>query len=403
MLEYFTYKKVKKHNAQKKAKQEAEQAKTSADDSTTADEIDYGTAKLLKGKKRDDGSGKVDVVLHEDDERFIEDLLAEHDGPAPPLPPRINVADIDWPSDNEAAVAAESSKKNETATKDAAAAKTEKKGNRLSMFFTRHKKSAAEDGLKPEDAALTTTEAEREKKDLGRVLDNLDLTAKNNKIVPGGDASAILQKFTQVFKDLVNGVPTAVDDLTSLIEDRDGAISKGFDKLPSSLQKLVTQLPDKVTASLGPEILAAAAKSQGIKTDTDDGLKGTAKKIFLPQNITELVTKPGAVVAMLRAIVEALKTRWPAFIGMNVLWSVALSLLLFVLWYCYKRGREVRLEREKTENTIEDADRFEELPDDPTLPAPPRTEVTPPEETTATSSSRELTEGEVVATSSKTK
>lgn len=333
MLEFFTYKKVKKHNAQKKAKQEAENARVSGDDSTTADEINNGTSRLLKGKERDDGSGHVDVVLHEDDERFIADLLAEHDGPAPPLPPRVDVSDIDWHSDNEAAIAAEVSKKNEAAaaaaTKDDATAKTaavaaaDKKPNRLSMLFSRHKK--AEDGLKPEDAQLTVSEAEREKKDLGNVLDRLNLTAKNNKIVPAGEASALLARFTQVFKDLVNGVPTAVDDLTSLVEDRDGAIAKGFEKLPSSLQKLVTQLPDKLTSTLGPEILAAAAASQGIKADTDDGLKGTAKKMFLPQNITELVTKPGAVVAMLRAIVEALKTRWPAFIGMNVLWSVALS------------------------------------------------------------------------------
>ncbi|TQV96070.1 hypothetical protein V2A60_003483 [Cordyceps javanica] len=401
MLEYFTYKKVKKHNAEKKAKQEA---KASADDFTTADDIDHRTAKLLKGKERDDGSGKVDVVLHEDDERFIEDLLAEHDGPAPPLPPRVNVADIDWPSDNEAAVTAEAAKTSEAAAKEQP--KADKKPNRLSLLFSRHKK--AEEGLKPEDANLTVAEAEREKKDLGNVLDRLNLTAKNNKIVPGsggGDSAALLAKFTQVFKDLVNGVPTAVDDLTHLIEDRDGTIAKGFDKLPSSLKKLVTQLPDKVTATLGPEILAAAAKSQGITASTDDGLKGTAKKIFLPQNITELVTKPGAVVAMLRAIVEALKTRWPAFIGMNVLWSVALSLLLFVLWYCYKRGRETRLEREKTEMTtddaIDDSHRFEELSDDPMLPAPSRAEITAPEETTAASSSRELTEGEAVATSSK--
>ncbi|KAM0742302.1 hypothetical protein ACQRIT_002479 [Beauveria bassiana] len=402
MIEYFTYKKVKKHNAQKKAKQEADNAKASTNDATTADDIDHGTAKLLKGKERDDGSGDVDAVLREDDERFIANLLAEHDGPAPPLPPRIDVSDLDWPSDNDAAAAAgpAAAEKNEVATKEEA--KADKKPNRFSLLFTRHKK--AEDGLKPQDAQLATTEAEREKKDLGNVLDRLNLSAKNNKIVPGGgDSAALLAKFTQVFKDLVNGVPTAVEDLTSLIEDRDGTIAKGFDKLPSSLKKLVTQLPDKVTATLGPEILAAAAASQGIKANTDDGLKGTAKKIFLPQNIIELVTKPGAVVAMLRAIVEALKTRWPAFIGMNVLWSVALSLLLFVLWYCYKRGREVRLEREKTENVIDGSDRFEELPDDPMLPEPSRAEVTPPEETTAASSSRELTEGEVVATSSKAK
>ena len=44
--------------------------------------------------------------------------------------------------------------------------------------------------------------------------------------------------------------------------------------------------------------------------------------------------------------------------------------LMFVLWYCHKRGREVRLEKEDKEKPIADSDLVEELPDDPTLPAP---------------------------------
>lgn len=47
--------------------------------------------------------------------------------------------------------------------------------------------------------------------------------------------------------------------------------------------------------------------------------------------------------------------------------------LLLVLWYCHKRGREVRLERENSERNgppIDGAARVEELPDDPMLPAP---------------------------------
>lgn len=43
-------------------------------------------------------------------------------------------------------------------------------------------------------------------------------------------------------------------------------------------------------------------------------------------------------------------------------------MLLFVLWYCYKRGREERVEREKSENVVEAGPRVEELPDDPALP-----------------------------------
>lgn len=45
---------------------------------------------------------------------------------------------------------------------------------------------------------------------------------------------------------------------------------------------------------------------------------------------------------------------------------------MFVLWYCHKRGREVRLEREKSasETPIDGSSRIEELPDDPLLPGP---------------------------------
>lgn len=46
------------------------------------------------------------------------------------------------------------------------------------------------------------------------------------------------------------------------------------------------------------------------------------------------------------------------------------TVLLFVLWYCHKRGREVRLEREKSESAVDGSSRIEELPDDPALPAP---------------------------------
>jgi hypothetical protein len=50
--------------------------------------------------------------------------------------------------------------------------------------------------------------------------------------------------------------------------------------------------------------------------------------------------------------------------------NVISLVLMLMLWYCYKRGREVRLEREKTESAIDGSDRIEELPDDPQLPAP---------------------------------
>lgn len=351
MLEYFSYKKFKKYKEEKDAKEvKKDDAKSEADgNKPVATKED-----VKEGVNHDSSSSESQAqkaVLKPEDERFLEELLAQDtDGPPPPLPPRIYTYDVDWHSSDEASIAEskkttddekeetgktpDAAKKEDGSAKaaekaDKAKEKTEKKPNRLSLLFTRSKKPVddpkSSDSLKPEAEDVTPKEAEREKKDLTRVLDRLSLSAKNNTVVSESNGSSdLLQRFTQVFKDLVNGVPTAYDDLTKLIEDRDGSINKLFDKLPDSLKKLVTQLPDKLTTTLAPELLAAAAESQGIKV-VEGGMKGTAKRMLMGQNLADLVKRPGAIVGMLKAIVEVLKTRWPAFIGMNVIWSVALS------------------------------------------------------------------------------
>ncbi|RGP65038.1 ring-like domain-containing [Fusarium longipes] len=383
MLEYLTYKKIKKNKAEKAAAaQEAAkkaEAESSVDPSHGRVPDFNNTANQRPGQhprrrsthqSQSSNTPPLSPVLDRDDEAWLRSIL-EDDSPAPPLPPRVNTPQIDLSSASESEIEAIKPPQEAHGKKDKKKDKqTEKQPNRLTALFTRHKKP--QDGLKPEDN-VAKPEAEREEQDLGNVLDRLNLQAKNNKIVAlSNESSELLSRFTQVFKDLANGVPTAYGDLASLVEDRDGAINRGFEKLPASLQKMVTQLPDKLTSSLAPELLAAAAESQGLKANTEKGLKDAAIDLLKPSNLTDLVTKPGAVVGMLKAIVNALKVRWPAFIGTNVLWSVALFLLMFVLWYCHKRGREVRLEREKStsETPVDGSSRIEELPDDPLLPGP---------------------------------
>lgn len=353
MLEYITYKKMKKHKAEKAAKEETSGSKT------------------MPPK---DGDEPETPVLDPADESFLERLLND-EGPRPPLPPRMKTPDVDWVSDldasstfgpgREEADAAKGKKKAAVLEKD----QDDSKPGRLSRLLSRRKKN--NELVKPED--LPADEKEREVSDVTRILDRLNLSTKNNKVVPlTSDSSDLLNRFTLIFKDLANGVPTAYDDLVNLIQDREGTLNKGFNKLPKSLQKLVMQLPEKVTGNFAPEIMLAAAHAQGIKAEKGTGLKDQAGKIFMPKNIMELVTKPGAVIGMLKAIVNALRVRWPAFIGMNVIWSVALFLLMFVLWYCYKRGREVRLEQEKNGGEpIDGSDRIEELPDDLMIEGPP--------------------------------
>ena len=139
-----------------------------------------------------------------------------------------------------------------------------------------------------------------------------------------------------VLKDLVNGVPTAYGDLESLLTNSEGQLQKSYSHMPSWLQKLVEQLPSKMTKGLGPEMLAAAAEKHGVNAKYANmaahGAEKAGLKVRVP-SLKDLVTKPGAIAGLLKAIMNFLKLRFPAFLGMNVLYSLALFgelLLLFL-------------------------------------------------------------------------
>lgn len=355
---------------------------------------DKSTTAIVISKPEHDPES-VAPVLDDEDEKFLEHLTTPSDCAggehvAPPLPRRVRTPDLSWDEDSESfrkldvVGKGKDSKEKDKGLKDKPAAK---KTNRLSIFMRKENQGRA-DKVK-EDAGLSVpadSEAARETNELTGVLDKLNLAARNNKAFSlSQESAALVRKFTLVLKDLVNGVPTAAHDLIALLQDADGTIARNFEKLPGSFKKLVTQLPDKLSTMLGPEMLATmAAEAQGISKEeakAKGGLKGAAKNVFLSKNLADLVTKPGAVAGMLKAIMNALKTRFPAFIGTNVLWSLAVFctlsalsdshlaslcgfgarflltcriVLLMVLWYCHKRGREVRLEREERAEVDED-------------------------------------------------
>ncbi|KAL8670353.1 MAG: hypothetical protein Q9224_007677, partial [Gallowayella concinna] len=152
---------------------------------------------------------------------------------------------------------------------------------------------------------------------------------------------------------------------------------------------LVKKLPSKMTQSIGPEMLAAAAEKQGINSKyMNKGAHAAEKmgmKVRVP-SLKDLVTKPGAVAGLLKTIMNFLKLRFPAFLGLNVLYSLGLfsprgqTVLLFVFWYCHKRGKEVRLEKERALTEQEMAELDERLAADDTTPRQTtRTTTTAPE------------------------
>ncbi len=325
-MEYFSYKKIKKHQAEKDVKE-----------------------------------GVQSPIISEEDEHFLTRVISA-EGTPPPLPDRPSFGpEAGDSTNNQAQMVVHDS--NGTAqpegngttepvldkepAKDKGKGKenekpTHKKSNRFS-FITRSltKKVSPplyrrrsiptntpqkKDSLSPKPA-VTPEEAASEEDDIIRVLNDLNLAAVNNRAFSlSKESQELVQKFTVILKDLVNGVPTAYDDLVHLLDDSQGTLAKSYDHLPSFLQKLITQLPTKLTGSLAPELLAVATEAQAFNTaSTSGGGLGAAAKSFLkPTSLKDLVTKPGAVVGLLKTIMNALKLRWPAFMGTNVLLSLGL-------------------------------------------------------------------------------
>ncbi|KAF2735070.1 hypothetical protein EJ04DRAFT_492377 [Polyplosphaeria fusca] len=238
------------------------------------------------------------------------------------------------------------SEKDGDKTKEPKDKKKEKASAKEKEKLAKDLHAAAESAKASEDQ-----ETQKEEQDLTAILDQLNLSAVNNRVFSFSEESQeLLEKFKLVLKDLVNGVPTAYNDLEKLLTDSESQLKKMFGNLPPFLQSLVKSLPTKISAALAPELMAASAEKPGFDAQQRMGTASAGIKSKKPKipSLKSLVTAEGAVATMLKSILNFLKLRFPAVLtGTNVLLSLAVFILLFVFWYCHKRGREVRLEGER--------------------------------------------------------
>jgi len=336
-------------------------------------------------------------VLSEEDEAFLNRITS--DGNAPPLPARPQITDaqialLDGAQNIALPDTPDEASEAPTISPDTDPKQTPSKRSTWSWLRrdSRSRQRTADDlqdiadkikspDAQPnEDRVVDDKEAKKEEEDMMIVLERLNLAAVNNRVFSVSDETQeLLQKFNQVFKDLINGVPTAYGDLESLLTNGDKQLQKTYNSLPSFLQKLIEQLPNTFTKGIAPTMMAAAAEraeKSGINMQTAGKAAGVAKKMgFKTPALKDLVGKPGAIAGMVRSIMTFLRARFPAFMGMNVLWSLALFILLFVFWYCHKRGWEEWLEKERepTEKEVtelEESYRNMNTSDIPTTTAP---------------------------------
>jgi hypothetical protein len=325
----------------------------------------------------------VEPVLDEEDQEFLERLTAiasEPEGEAPPLPTRpVQVTDDkgETRTGRDAQIAlmdgadkvalplsppevtAEGNEKGKEKAKGGLDRKKSvlsyfsidrfKKGDKDKMpkdktekLSEKERSKMADDLLAAAAAAKVAEEEEQKKenKELTEILDQLNLSAVNNRVFSfSKESEELLNKFTQVLKDIINGAPHAYNDLEKLFTDYDAQLKKMYGGLPPFLQNMVKSLPAKLTATLGPELLAAGAEKPGFDAKAA-GASSKSKKSKIPgiptiPSLKSLVTAQGAVATALRSIVNFLKFRFPMLAtGTNLIMSLAVFRKSLTLTLC---------------------------------------------------------------------
>lgn len=203
--------------------------------------------------------------------------------------------------------------KTKTKTKDA----SPEKPGRLYSLLHRDKKTTAT----ANDSAVA--EVDREAADLAKVLEDLDLSSANNRAFSfSKNSQNVVQDFSFILKDLINGVPTAYDDLRTLLDDKDNSLNRTYKQLPPFVQKLIAGVPKKVEAqAMG--MVNETQKAMGAKpSESGAGIMNIAQSFLGVATLKQLVTNPAGVKGALMTIMNALKLRFPAFLGSSVLMSL---------------------------------------------------------------------------------
>ncbi len=201
-----------------------------------------------------------------------------------------------------------------------------------------------EDGTIDEKAT-----AEQQEREVSVLLDNLNLSSINNRVFPlTQETQKLYSRFAQCLKDIINGAPTAYEDMDKLMKEAGPKLEEQWKQMPPFVQTLVKSLPAKMGGVVGPEMLAAVAsekpgedlkrrmaaassssgggESEGLNmpdVEVGEGEKKSKRRI---PGMKSLIGEKSAVAGMLRSVVTFLQTRFPLLASTT---NVVMSLAVF--------------------------------------------------------------------------
>lgn len=345
-----------------------------------ADYFSWDRAK--KNTERLERTNPKNPVLNESDEQFLQQVTS-HDAPSAPLPPS-DLAPKTQPTEPDSgSIALPKSTAEEEAELDqldGSRVSRDESGKRSWASYVpelptmpampsvpsmpnmpKWSSKNATSGDSATDAATTSDYPEGVKvtenikesddqKEVGVLLDKLNLSAINNRVFSfSNQTQKIYQDFTVVLKDMINGGPTAYHDMEKLFKENEGHLGELFAGMPPFVHTLVKNLPN----SIAPAMMSSSSGNEDVKTkvesasaqDSSESRDSKKQKRYVP-GLKHISEEKGAVASMLSSIVNFLKLRFPlAITGTNVVMSMSVLILLFVMFYCHKRGKETRLEQ----------------------------------------------------------
>lgn len=331
MLEYLAYKRYKAHKDKKLEAQQVEATSTEQVhiDSANPSSLNSTCGLADKGKE----TRREEDAINPDDEQFLEKSLGISAVETPmTLKDRIATVTSQWSNLRHRKTVKEAGVSSHS---ESESTPKEKGTGRSGLVGQAHSAESDDEVLLTEDLLA---DEETQRSQLQRVLDafSMNLTpsrgagtgmqqqAQTSKTIAermnetfkvstiNDKTKELLSEFVTILKDIQNGVPLAGHDLLAFFEKHTSDLKAANDSVPSFIKTLVLKL-----------------------------LPISAIPSF------EELSKPGALMGLIKGVLQVLKTRFPAFVGGSVLTVMAVVVVMLGLFYAFRRGRE---EREAQEN-----------------------------------------------------